>query len=658
VNRALAILSAGLVCSLAACGDSNQDDVSVTLFQAAPATIEAGQSTQLLFAIDPPEATVTIDGLGDQTGKTQISVTPGQTTTYRLTASMGRSSTTADAKVTVNKKPVTITLFQAAPDAIESGQSTKLVFAVDPADAKLDIAGIGDVTGKSQVAVSPPMTTTFKLTATKNGVTASSNATVSVGPQTATAIKVEASTATPLAGVPVTVTVTAIAGNGMATPGFRGTVRLTSSDGLAVLPADLVFVAADAGVKQVAVTLRTAGPATLTGTDAGNAARQGTVAVTVNAAAATTCAVLQAPPSAVAGAALGVSVVFRDPFGNQATGFAGTVALTATDLRAVLPPPVTYVPLIDAGSHAFSASLVSTGLHTLTASDTSDPAIQCTAIITVDPAAPRIVLAMPGDANAGYPLAVGLAVRDVFDNPIPAFTGTVSFTSTDTGAGATPPAPITFTGSEGGVATTSATFVTLGAQALTATGDGTPAATGTAASAVHGLVYTAPTRGRVRLIANPAASNTQVVQLDLIANERLEVASFFGGGPGSFAAGMNLPLDTTRVGADATLFLPGPALTPGTGTRAAAATLGATDHVLYAAVSRKRVATSNFNQQNDVAAGGVFFSVRLKLQPNGTVGPVFDGAQPSPLFRAAVRDQFGDDFVNQGDIAIGKLEVR
>jgi hypothetical protein len=37
---------------------------------------------------------------------------------------------------------------------------------------------------------------------------------------------------------------------------------------------------------------------------------------------------------------------------------------------------------------------------------------------------------------------------------------------------------------------------------------------------------------------------------------------------------------------------------------------------------------------------------------------VFDGAQPTAMFRAAVRDQFGDDFVGQGDFGVGKLEIR
>jgi hypothetical protein len=125
---------------------------------------------------------------------------------------------------------------------------------------------------------------------------------------------------------------------------------------------------------------------------------------------------------------------------------------------------------------------------------------------------------------------------------------------------------------------------------------------------------------------------------------------------------MNLPLDATRVAEDATLFTAGNALVVGAATATpippvAIGRLG-TDHVLYTAVSRKRVAGTVFRQATEVQVGQVFYSVRLKLQPAGTVGPVFDGAQPSPLFRAAVRDQFGDDFVNQGEFGIGKLEIR
>jgi hypothetical protein len=426
------------------------------------------------------------------------------------------------------------------------------------------------------------------------------------------------------------------------------------------VPADFTFGAGDAGTHSFSATLKTAGAQTLAASDVVTAL-SGSATWSVGPAAAVSCSVQQGPTTATAGAIIGGTVIVHDPFGNTATGYSGTVSVTASDIRAVLPPNFTFLPIADAGSHAFSAELITTGAQTLTATDTVDPGIQCSTAIAVTPAAPKLVLALPPDSNAGYAVNVGITAKDLFDNAIPSYAGTVTFASTDSGAGAATPAQIVFTGSEGGVATTSATFVTLGAQSLTASDAGSPAAAGAALSTVHGLVYTAPTAGRVRLVPNATKSNTQVVQFDLVANERLEVSSFFGGGPGPHSAGMNLPLDTTRVGGDTTLFTAGDALVVGGTTPippVAAAAIGANDHVLYAAVSRKRVAGTVFTQENQVQAGQVFYSVRLKLQPAATVGPIFDGAQPSVLFRAAVRDQYGDDFVNQGDFGIGRLEVR
>jgi hypothetical protein len=327
------------------------------------------------------------------------------------------------------------------------------------------------------------------------------------------------------------------------------------------------------------------------------------------------------------------------------------------------------------GQTQITVNPVVTTTYQLTAT-LGETSVNRSVTVTVAKAVPSLVITLPGNVNAGYPASVNVAVKDQFGNAIPNYQGTVTFTSTDTGQGAMVPAPITFAGTEGGMATTSTTFITLGSQTLSASDTGTPMAMGSAASTVHGLVYTAPTSGRVRLVANAAQSNARVVQLDLVANERLEMSSFFSAnqngtillaGPGSFAAGMNLPLDTTRVTADTTLFTAGPALVvsinnpspaPPTVTQPVGIGSLGTDHVLYTAVSRKRTTATNFRQATEVQAGGVFYSVRLRLTPTGTVGPVFDGTQPSPLFRAAVRDQYGDDFVSQNDIGVGKLEVR
>jgi hypothetical protein len=443
---------------------------------------------------------------------------------------------------------------------------------------------------------------------------------------------------------------------------YTGTLHFAATDPQAVVPPDTTFGPGDAGLRDFNVTLRTSGTTTLAISDTAAAGLSGSATWKVGAGNATTCVASQAPTAAPAGTVVGLTVAVRDTFGNTADGYAGTIALTATDARANLPGNVTYVPASDAGSHAFSVALLTTGDQTVTATDVVNPAIACTLGIKITPAAPKLVVTLPTDANAGFPVSVGVAVKDLFDNAIPNFAGTVSFTSTDNGAGAAPPGDLTFTGTENGVATTTATFVTLGAQTLSGTATGIAQFAGSAVARVHGLAYTAPATGKVRLIANAAQSNTQVVQFDLVASERLVVSTFFGG-PGSFSAGMNLPLDTTRVGAGSPLFTRGAALPAGAGVPASVGMLGP-DHVLYTGVSRKRIANPANGpnpvalQDTEVQAGQVFYSVKLKLTQNGTPGTVFDGAQPMAAFRAAVRDQFGDDFVGQSDFGIGKLEIR
>jgi len=166
---------------------------------------------------------------------------------------------------------VTIMRFEVAPDPnIELGQPAKLMFAVDPPDAQLSITGLGDFTGQTQASVNPPITTTYRLTAVNGTATADQTVTIIVGPPSTFGIKLEPASATPAAGQPVAVTLTAILANGKPAPGFHGTVHLSSTDAQADLPADVVFSPADRGVKQVMVTLKTAGLSTLTGTDTAN----------------------------------------------------------------------------------------------------------------------------------------------------------------------------------------------------------------------------------------------------------------------------------------------------------------------------------------------------------------------------------------------------
>jgi hypothetical protein len=787
MSRMLRLLTACIVCSAAACGSDDTTGqasppagpVKIVAFSAeTDALATATQSTMLHFTVEPPDARIAITGVGDLTGHTSAQVTPGVTTVYQLTATRGDATANDTVIVTVGESNATSIEVAPATAAPTAGDSLAITLRVlgsngNPAQSfrgavhlastdpqailPPDMEFTAKDKGVKQVAVTLKTAGLSTLTATDSSVKAGvqGSASLVVQPTAAASFQLSALPPTAAAGDALVLTITARDVFGNVATAFGGQVRVASNDPTDVLPptgaftagvrtvvveftkvgshtarvedvaaripsatttsvalspgapfrvalapanqtataggpesftatladffnntatnytgtlhfaalgdpnasvpADFAFGAGDAGSHTFSVTFKTAGNASLAVSDTVRAGVSGTVTWAVNAATAAGCVAGQAPSTAVAGSVVGLVVVARDAFNNVARGYAGTVRLTASDARAGLPPDATFTP-DDAGSRPFSVALLTTGVQTVTAIDLANPAIQCSVGVAITPAAPKLVLSVPADANAGFPVNVGVTVRDLFDNAIPAFAGTVSFTSTDTGTGAAAPAPITFTGSEGGQATTTATFVTIGAQTLSAAATGSPQAVGSAAARVHGLVYTAPDTGKVRLVANPAQSNAQTIQLDLVASERLEVSTFFGG-PGSFSAGMNLPLDTTRVGAGNPLFTRGPALPAGTGVPASIGVLGS-DHVLYTAVSRKRVAGTVATQDTDVAAGQVFYSVRLKLTQNGAVGTVFDGAQPMAMYRAAVRDQFGDDFVGQSGIGVGKLEIR
>ncbi len=87
------------------------------------------------------------------------------------------------------------------------------------------------------------------------------------GADQTTHFSVTASTAAPQAGVPFSVTVTALDAAGATATGYTGTVHLGSTDGQATLPADLTFTGAEGGTRTFSVTLRSAGSQTVTATD-------------------------------------------------------------------------------------------------------------------------------------------------------------------------------------------------------------------------------------------------------------------------------------------------------------------------------------------------------------------------------------------------------
>jgi hypothetical protein len=356
-----------------------------------------------------------------------------------------------------------------------------------------------------------------------------------------------------------------------------------------------------------------------------------------------------------------------------------------TDAQAQLPPPTTYVAN-DRGSHDFTAVLPTPGDQIIRATDTAAPFF-CQANVSIVTAQFFAVSFQGSEAWAGTPRTATVQAQDANGKPITTYTGTIVFSSSDPLA-SLPPSVIVAQ-ADAGRTTVNVTFKTIGLQTFTAKDSGVATETGTAFQLVHGLVYTdPPIGGRVRMILNAAASTASVVQLDLVSNASLftlGIADPQSTGQvllssvrnGAFAAGMNLPLDGSKIGPDTPLLVLAPPATAILSLGAAPQAIGATlaNGVLYSGISQKRFDASlncrlpctNDHLRGDVqarpfpGANSLYYSLRLRLTPNAAAGTVFDGQAlaSNTKFRAAVRDRSGSDvFAGTADFAIGKLEVK
>jgi hypothetical protein len=326
-------------------------------------------------------------------------------------------------------------------------------------------------------------------TAGSQSVTASDTATGSInGKQSGITVSAAAASTLSVSGYPISttagvahnVTVTARDAYGNTATGYAGTIKFTSSDSQAGLPASYTFTAADAGSHTFSIALKTAGSQSFTATDTATGSITGTQSgITVSAASASTLSVSGFPTPTTAGAAHNATVTVHDAYGNTATGYLGTVQLTSSDSQAVLPANYTFTAT-DAGTHTFSVTLKTAGSQSLTATDTATSTITGTQSgITVNPAAASTLSVNgPAGSTVGVSFSVTVTVRDALGNTATGYLGTVQFTSSDAQAGR--PANYTFTAGDGGVHTFSVTLNTLGSQSVTVTDTATSSITGSA----------------------------------------------------------------------------------------------------------------------------------------------------------------------------------
>jgi hypothetical protein len=321
-----------------------------------------------------------------------------------------------------------------------------------------------------------------------NSVSTSMFDNVSVVPGVLQARHFDVSTASAAttAGTPLTVTVRALDPYNNPVPGYRGTVHFSSSDLMAMLPADYTFTAADAGTHTFAngATLFTASypydpPQTVTAADTATPSVGGSAAVVVNPAAATSFDI-QATDCActTAGQPFGFIVTALDPYGNIDVNYRGTVTFRTSDPNpnAGLPADYTFTDA-DGGQASFAAVLYTAGDQTLTATDTADASITGTTTVTVTPAAATsFFIDAPPQVPQGTPFTITVSALDPYGNVDTNYQGTVTFASSDPLAGLPP--DYTFQPSDGGVATFGVVLNTPGDQTIALADAGDPTITG------------------------------------------------------------------------------------------------------------------------------------------------------------------------------------
>ncbi len=173
--------------------------VQIVKYFANPVAIRAGQPSTIVWQVLNADE-VTISGIGRVDPRAgSSSVSPNETTMYRLTARNKTSEANETLTITVERPEVRILSFLASPTNIMAGEVSTLSWRTENAD-QVTISELGNVERSGSAPVSPTETTTYRLTARNRYGEVSATATVQVTPGQAP--RVLRFTATPTEIVP------------------------------------------------------------------------------------------------------------------------------------------------------------------------------------------------------------------------------------------------------------------------------------------------------------------------------------------------------------------------------------------------------------------------------------------------------------------------
>ena len=224
------------------------------------------------------------------------------------------------------------------------------------------------------------------------------------------------------AGVASTLTVVAKDQYGNVATTYTGTVKITSSDSNATLPANYTYQGSDAGTHNFSVTLKTMATQSITATDTVTSTITGNqTGIVVDPGPTSIFTVAGFPTPTTAGTSGSVVVTAKDAFGNTTPAYTGTAHFTSGDTQAVLPANYTFLGS-DNGAHTFASVVLKTaGNQAITATDTVTATITgAQNPIVVNPAAgKKLMLAGPTTGVTGACTAVfTVTAADSYGNAV------------------------------------------------------------------------------------------------------------------------------------------------------------------------------------------------------------------------------------------------
>ena len=255
---------------------------------------------------------------------------------------------------------------------------------------------------------------------------------------------------TQTAGVPFALQVTPIDAYGNAVTNYAGIVSLTTTSSGATLPGAETFTP---GSPQLftGLSIFRAGSVTLTASDTARTALQSGTTLTVTHAAAASVGIVVNANAVQVNKLFRMTLTALDAFGNTDLAYTGTLAFSASDTAAVLPNDVTFTPNDDGVLSGVEMAFETPGAQELIATDLANPGILGNVNVTVLTAVPShlVLSGLPVTMATWTDASAVVTARDVNNNVVAHYTGTIHFTSTDSKA--VLPADYAFADSDGGV---------------------------------------------------------------------------------------------------------------------------------------------------------------------------------------------------------------